>query len=247
MILTFHALANDPAPEAFPPRLFARGMAILQDLGFRAVGLPEWIAGIGGPAPPERAFVLTFDDGYRSIVEPLGTLLQSSDWSATVFLTAGEDRPGVREERLFGRALMGWEEAAALGRAGAAFGAHSLTHPDLTRLSPAPLEAEIRGSRKAIEERLGATVTAFAYPFGRLDPRTRLLVRTEFDCACTDRLAIAGSGDDRWALPRIDAHYLRSERGFAALATRWFPLYVRARAGPRLLRRAVAGRLRARP
>ena len=247
MILTFHALENESAPEAFPPWLFARGMAILRDLGFRAVGLPEWIAGIAGTALPERAFVLTFDDGYRSIVEPLGTLLESSGWSATVFLTAGELHPGVRQERLFGRALMRWEEAVALGRAGAAFGAHSLTHPDLTRLSPTRVEAEVRGSKNLIEERLGATVSSFAYPFGRLDRRTGLLVRSAYDCACTDRLAIAGSRDDRWALPRVDAHYLRSERGFAALAARWFPIYVRARAGPRRLRRAVAGRFRARP
>lgn len=85
-------------------------------------------------------------------------------------------------------------------------------------------------------------MTAFAYPFGRHDTAIRGIVRDHFDCACTARLGIAGPGSDPFALERIDAHYLRHDRLFAALARRWFPLYLAARAAPRGLKRAVSSR-----
>ena len=245
MILTFHAIEDGPAAVSYPPRLFARGMAVLRDLGYRTIGLEEWVGALrsGGPLP-SHSFVLTFDDGYRSLHAHLGPLLESFGWTATLFLTVGEEDPEAMERpaRLFGRSLLNWEEIADLRRVGARFGAHSLTHPDLTRLPLRRAEIEVVRSKAVIERRLGTAVTAFAYPFGRHDTAIRGIVRDHFDCACTDRLGIAGPGSDPFALERIDAHYLRHERLFAALASKWLPLYIAVRAAPRRLKRAVSSR-----
>ena len=88
--------------------------------------------------------------------------------------------------------------------AGWEVGAHTLTHPDLTTVDDAALEAEVAGSRKLLRKRLGVPITAFCYPAGRNDARVRAAVKTPgFTTATTDEPGIAGSKDDPFALPRI--------------------------------------------
>jgi peptidoglycan/xylan/chitin deacetylase (PgdA/CDA1 family) len=60
-----------------------------------------------------------------------------------------------------------WEQVRRMARAGMAFGAHTRSHPILTRLSRSDAEAEIAGAKQDIERELGTPVTAFAYPHGR--------------------------------------------------------------------------------
>ena len=245
-ILTFHALSDEPAVDAFPPRLFARGMAVLRDQGYRTIGLADLVESLRTGTPfPDRSFVLTFDDGYRSIHKHLGPLLESLGWTATVFLAVSENGEGRRStgiSRLFGRPLLSWAEIADLGRAGVTFGAHSLTHRDLTRLPASRVEIEMARSKAVIEERLETRVSAFAYPFGRYDAATLESARRHFDCACSDRLGFVHRGSELYALERLDAHYLRAERLFEGFPSRWLPAYVRARAAPRRLRRYFSHR-----
>ena len=81
-------------------------------------------------------------------------------------------------------------------RSGIAFGAHTLTHPDLTRLPAELLEAEVVDGKRVIEDALGSRVDTFAYPFGRYDKRCRELVSRHFLCACSDKLV--GSTEQRY-------------------------------------------------
>lgn len=247
-ILTFHALESGPAPDSFPPLLFARGMAALHDAGYTTIGLLDLVACLrAGTPPPERTFVLTFDDGYRSVYERAAPILDRYGWTATLFLVADclgrveSDSP----RELWGRPMLGWREIDEMRSAGFSFGAHTLTHSDLTSLSTAEAEAEVAGSKAGLEAGLGQPVRAFAYPFGRYDERTREIVRLHFECACADRLGLASADSDIHALERVDAHYLRSERLFAGMQAGWFPIYLHARAAPRhiwrSLRRRAAG------
>jgi len=48
-------------------------------------------------------------------------------------------------------------------------GSHTVSHPDLTALAPGELDRELRNSRAALEDRLGAAVTSFCYPGGRFN------------------------------------------------------------------------------
>jgi peptidoglycan/xylan/chitin deacetylase (PgdA/CDA1 family) len=77
----------------------------------------------------------------------------------------------------------------ALRGLGFSIGAHTVTHPILSRLTPARAQEEIRGSKAAIEKVLGDPVRAFAYPNGRPDDYnetvTRLVQEAGFACALT--------------------------------------------------------------
>jgi peptidoglycan/xylan/chitin deacetylase (PgdA/CDA1 family) len=60
---------------------------------------------------------------------------------------------------------------------GFTIGAHSLTHPDLTRQTPAGAQAQVVGSKAELEARLGHQVDDFCYPSGRYNPAVVALVR----------------------------------------------------------------------
>ncbi len=56
-------------------------------------------------------------------------------------------------------------------------GAHSVTHPDLRGLPDAGVEAQVWGSKRALEILTGFPVRMFAYPYGRHDARVRKTVK----------------------------------------------------------------------
>jgi peptidoglycan/xylan/chitin deacetylase (PgdA/CDA1 family) len=238
-ILTFHAVDARPAAISFPPRVFEHGIALLQDRGHRTLSLVELTDCIRRRASfPERSFVITFDDGYRSVYEQAFPVLQRYGMTATVFLTVGKAKK-KRLPTMEGRSMLSWHEIKEMYRAGISFGGHTMTHPDLTRLPAELLESEVVGGKKIIEDALGSKVDTFAYPFGRYDNRCRELVSRHFLCACSDRLGLLRPNTDLYAMERVDAYYLRTERLFRTMLTGVFPLYVQARSIPRLVRRAV--------
>jgi peptidoglycan/xylan/chitin deacetylase (PgdA/CDA1 family) len=237
-ILTFHSVDDKRDVLSFPPRLFEWGLARLHEAGYCTVPLTLAVDRLcTGAALPERAVVITFDDGYRSVHEHALPALRRFGMCATLFLIAGshEDRLPAR----LGRTMLSWSEARELQEAGVTIGAHTVTHLDLRRVPLAQAAAEMRDSKARIEDVLGAAVTSFAYPNGYHDARIQRLARDYFSCACSDRLGLATAASDRYVIERIDAYYLRSERLFDTLLSRHLPLYLRAVGIPRRLRRAV--------
>lgn len=73
----------------------------------------------------------------------------------------GNDLPSQRRFRLLNPG-----ELKQLEAAGMTIGAHSMSHPLLSRLPPELARAEITESRACLEAVLGKRVWAFAYPFG---------------------------------------------------------------------------------
>jgi peptidoglycan/xylan/chitin deacetylase (PgdA/CDA1 family) len=242
-ILTFHALDDQPAVTSFSPRLFRRGMARLHENGYRALSLTEAVDCLRhGRLFPDRSFVITFDDGYQSVYDAAVPVLREHGMCGTVFLTVGQTGPAESAGRLpslGGRSMLSWQEIKEMRNCGVTFGAHTLTHPDLTHLPVERVDAEICRSKEIIEDALGDPVRCFAYPYGRYDQHSRDIVRQHFSCACSDKLGLTTSDSDLYALERVDAYYLRTDRLFDVMLTRLFPWYIVARSIPRQIRRAV--------
>lgn len=116
--------------------------------------------------------------------------------------------------------MLDWDQVRAMLPHGIAFGAHTLSHPIISRLTPEAMEAEIMGSKQAIERETGAPVTLFAYPNGQPGDYTEeskaILKRCGFSCAVSTSAGVNTSMTDRFALHRRhvwdetpDAFYLR--------------------------------------
>ncbi len=59
-----------------------------------------------------------------------------------------------------------WDQVREMAAGGILFGAHTVTHPILSRVPPAEAEREIGESRRRLEAMIGAPVRWFAYPQG---------------------------------------------------------------------------------
>ena len=241
-ILTFHSLDDRSSILSFSPQVFRRGIARLYESGYKTMSLLEAVGCLRrGKGFPDRSLVITFDDGYQSVYEEAFPTLDHYGMSATIFLAVGERKalkPDARLHSLNTSPMLSWYEIRRMYRSGIHFGAHTLTHPDLTRLSVDRLIAEVYESKAIVEELLGGPAASFAYPYGRYDRRTREIVERYFACACTDKLALITADSDPYALERVDAFYLRSNWLFDMIPTGFFPWYVRALSIPRRLRRA---------
>ena len=75
--------------------------------------------------------------------------------------------------------VLNWDELRELQQEGAAFAAHTRTHPALPQVSVEQARAEIRGSREDLKRELGRTLPVFAYPFGAHDERVAAIAGEE--------------------------------------------------------------------
>jgi len=241
-ILTFHALDESSSNISISPRVFRYGIAMLYEHEYRTVTLVEVVDALRrGASLPERSFAITFDDGHQSVYDQAFSVLKRYGMSATVFLTVGDQGTAKRDRlpSLSGQPMLSWQEIQEMHEYGIGFGANSLTHPDLNEVSLERMKAEVRNSKAIIEEILNTSVASFAYPYGRYDQSSRAYVSQHFACACSDYLGLITAHSDCYALQRVDAYYLRTERLFQVMITQWFPWYIRARAVPRRIRRAI--------
>jgi peptidoglycan/xylan/chitin deacetylase (PgdA/CDA1 family) len=239
-ILTFHSIDHARDVLSFAPEIFRRGIAALAQLGYRTISLSDAVDCLRRGADfPTRSCAITFDDGYASTFTDAFPVLQQFNFTATIFLTVG-DGNAARLPSLHRRAMLSWDEIRKMQNQGITFGAHTLTHPDLTRLPAETIDREMRASKQIIEQTIGEAVTTFAYPFGKFNLLCRDIASRYFDCAVSDQLGLVRAHSDPFALDRVETYYLQNEKLFALLPTRWFELYLRIIRISRDLRRRIS-------
>lgn len=187
LVLMYHRVGEArnawEARYCISPQRFAAHMQTLADNGFRAVperALVDWLD--GGPALPDGAFVLTFDDGFRGVREHALPVLEAMAWPFTVFLVSellGGHDDWTRASNPDGTTypLLSVDEVLDMQQRGCSFHSHTRSHASLPKLDDAALADELAGSRQAIAGLLGHGVDFLAYPFGHLDERVEAAAR----------------------------------------------------------------------
>ena len=116
-----------------------------------SLGLPMFCAG-----SQHKYVALTFDDGPGAQTERVLGLLARSGQRATFFL--------------LGRQLVEQPGLPAVEARAAAIGDHTISHSDLTKLSPQQVQSELGVTRQLLERAAGAPVTLFRPPYGARNP-----------------------------------------------------------------------------
>ncbi len=199
-------LAGTPWPElGVPLALLSEQLGSLVSAGLELVGVTEALARRrGDPSAPVVA--VTFDDAYDD-VEPALELVRNLGGSATVYVPTGcvGAKPtwlGPAAQQL--PTLTSWAALQALHDAGVEIGSHSCRHGQLDLLDPGELRAEVRDSRAALQDRLGASVASFAYPHGYHSRRVVAAVRSAgYESATEIGYRRARPGTDDLRLPRL--------------------------------------------
>ena len=179
LILCYHAVSEKfPASLSVSPRALRVQLGNLVRRGYRGATF----SGALGRAQEGKVLVVTFDDAYRSVVRLGFPILAELGLPATVFAPTayiGTERPmgwdGIeRWHRTAHEAELvpcSWPELEMLVDAGWEVGSHTRTHPRLPELGDSELAAELRGSRRDCERRLGVPCRSIAYPYGAVDRR----------------------------------------------------------------------------
>jgi peptidoglycan/xylan/chitin deacetylase (PgdA/CDA1 family) len=202
-ILMYHVIAKPPATAPYPALYvsqpeFASQMTWLARHGYEAVTLDRVYASWHGQRRlPRRPIVLTFDDGSASISRNALPMLRKVHWRGVLNLKLGNVRShgGITPAQVRRLARAGWE-----------IDSHTISHPDLTTLSPAALRHEVADSRWMIQRRFKAPARFFCYPAGRYDARVIAAVRAAgYLGATTTRSGLARSTEPfELARVRID-------------------------------------------
>lgn len=213
-ILMYHSVSAGVGPTCITPAVFRQQMAALADCGYHTVSLAACAAWVRGEGTlTARAVVLTFDDGFDDFATVVFPELQVRGWTATVFLPTGKmGRTNDWESHpngTVGRPLMTWKTVAELARWGIDFGAHGVSHTDLTRLSPQAAREEIVKAQRLIEAQAGCRVTCFAPPYGTTSPAVRAEISQHYLAAVGTTMARARRTSDVYDLPRLEMWYFR--------------------------------------
>jgi peptidoglycan/xylan/chitin deacetylase (PgdA/CDA1 family) len=231
-ILMYHSISTMQPGRPHPyywthtaPAVFADQMRFLSQQGYAAVSLEEAVSSIvarhssmqsSSPVASHSSLVtrrsplvvITFDDGYQDFYTQAFPILRQHGFSATVYLPTGFIGDGAHS--LNGFPCLTWSQASELHRAGIDFGSHTVTHPRLSTVSESQLRHEVEHSKNTIQDRLGAPVTSFAYPYAfpeadrAFTARLRgLLQSAGYLNGVSTIIGAASATADRFFLPRL--------------------------------------------
>lgn len=206
-ILTYHSFDESGSVISIHPSVFRQHIEAL-----RRAGIP--VVPLGRVRHTPGAVAITFDDAFKNFLDHAAPLLHQYRYPATVFAVSGycgghnewPSQPGGAVPRL---ELMNWSDLREVAAQGVELGAHTASHPFLSRMSEREAAAELDSSKKEIEDRTGLSVSALAYPYGDSSAAVRRLAAERFDFACGTDLRFVTAGSASSNLPRLDAYYFR--------------------------------------
>ena len=174
-VLMYHKVNDIPDnPTTVPVAHFDDQLAQLGELGYQVVDLDAVLDHytLGTPLP-DRAVLITFDDGYRDTLENAMPVLQKYGYGAVIFVPVAymEDAtPLPHESLLVERGVrnptLDWGLMRELDAGGVRVESHGIAHRPLAEVSLDEAVREIGVSKLKLEEQLGRPVRAYAYVKG---------------------------------------------------------------------------------
>lgn len=227
-VLMYHKLGPAPARVRLKglyvgAHLFRRQLAELAKGGYRTVALGESVRPVGAGGP---RIVLTFDDGFENVLRLGLDPMRERGFRAIQFLVSGllgrsnewEQREGEAPER-----LMDDVQVREWISAGHQIGAHTVSHPRLTRIPIQDAREEIRSSKAMLEDQFSVRIRHFCYPFGDWNPAVRdLVAEAGYETACTTGPGLNRPGGDTFRMRRLTArHATRKWRNLGTIFRVW--------------------------
>jgi peptidoglycan/xylan/chitin deacetylase (PgdA/CDA1 family) len=229
-VLTYHAVL--PLEEdvqlrgTVPLSVFERQVEWLARSGHETLTLDQAADQLEGRGEPvRRGVVLTFDDGYRSVVEHAVPVLERFGFNATLFVVTDAvgqitDWYVPKGGRPFEHAS--WDELEQVRARGFDVGSHTVHHPWLGRLDADSVQAELCRSKDEIEKRLGRC-QHLAYPHGDASPEiTKAVRKVGYRTACTTRRGFNRPGQPLLALRRQNVSRTTGARRFRRKVGSWW-------------------------
>ncbi len=198
-ILLYHHVAQaDPSTSKtaqvyyVPPGDFAAQMKALHDWGYVSVSISQLAAAISQGAPlPEHPVVISFDDGNEDVFQNAFPIMQTYGFTGVAYIITNymQSDQYMNAGQLKALAAAGWE-----------IGSHSVTHTDLRNVHNR-LSLEVGQSRVILQNAVGVSIRAFAYPYGLKDD---FVVKQVRDNGYTSAVGLGGG----WLQGQFNIYYL---------------------------------------
>ncbi len=172
-VLCYHRFADTcDASLCTPTELFKRQMAYLKQNGYKVISMADFLDFLRyRRSIPQKAVVITMDDGYHSAYEIAFPILEQHGFTATLFVYT--DFVGTS------KSAISWEQLRKMKAAGFEIGSHSLSHCDLTKKKEGEsdelylerVRRELLLSKKILDEKLDQNTVYLAFPYGEFNQR----------------------------------------------------------------------------
>jgi|WetSurMetagenome_2_1015567.scaffolds.fasta_scaffold156250_1 peptidoglycan/xylan/chitin deacetylase (PgdA/CDA1 family) len=171
--LLFHSIdSNHPLMmSSLSQKAFARIVNRLKATGYCSVPLHQASSLTDTPDKTEKRVLITFDDGFHSFYTQALPVLDTCGFKVTLFPVAGYLGRTSLWDVLPPFRHLSSRELRAISDLGHEIGSHTMTHADCTFLNTKNLFAELRDSKRLLEDIIARPVTALSFPFGSWNRR----------------------------------------------------------------------------
>jgi len=206
-IIMYHHI-RQPQPSDTPilrdlscaPETFVQHLEAFQKAGYQIITFEDIARG----DIPAKPLIITIDDGYKDAYLAY-QFLQQRRLKAVFFVTT---------KYLGSPKHLSTAQLQEMSRNGMEIGSHSISHPDLTSLSPERRQKEIKESKQFLENLLGKKIISFCYPAGRENADVRRLVQDSgYLYARTTQPGLGNINTEPYALRTIRVHDTTSAEG----------------------------------
>jgi peptidoglycan/xylan/chitin deacetylase (PgdA/CDA1 family) len=195
-ILTYHQISENNNPMSVHPQTFEEQLQYLRSQGYTSVTLDEVVTYMqGNGVLPTKPIVITFDDGYVDNYTTAIPILRKYGYSGIIF---------VITDNIGKQGYLTWDQMKAMQERAISIGSHTMTHVDLTQLTPEEVAKEVGASKQALERGLGTPAEFFAYPYGRYSQQViAALQAAGYKGACSGAVGVNTRQGNIYALQRI--------------------------------------------
>lgn len=206
IILQYHHIStNTPKATSISPELFEKHLNYLQENQFKVIPIEDFLLSLeNNEKLPEKSVVITFDDGYDSIINNALPLLKAKNYPFTVFVNAKPIKDAIPQ-------FMGWKDLQRLIKNGATIANHSFSHSHLIRRLDGESKAdwlkrvtkEVLDNQNELDKNLSKTIDAFAYPYGEYDFELKSHLKRMNIIAFGQQSGAVSINVDKQAIPRF--------------------------------------------
>lgn len=200
VIFSYYRVGEDSFPGAnIRLEQFTAHIRELKEGGYNVLPLPEIVDALkNGATLPDHTVALTFDGGYKSILENAVPVLTENNIPFTVFIsTEYVDRESDE--------YIGWADLKKLAKNRlVTIGLHPAIYTHLTNEPEEELRRQVNNARARMREVMEIEPALFAYPFGEYSAVFRGIIETAgFKAAFGQQSGVAYTGEDMFTLPRF--------------------------------------------
>jgi peptidoglycan/xylan/chitin deacetylase (PgdA/CDA1 family) len=207
------------------PEVFEGQMEYLQRAGYRTLKIQELVSYInGGLTLPQKAVVVTFDDGWLDNYMYAFPILKKYKINATVFLITNrvenasqnaakipsfipthEESKSLIEKGEAHKVVLNWELIKEMSNSGMLeFYSHTKSHAKCNSLPEKELMEELKESREIIEKRLDSPCPYFCWPYGKYNGlAVNVAKKTGYKALFTTNHGVVEAGSDPFAINRV--------------------------------------------